>query len=477
MTKHLIILCGLFTVFYFLARGTAWYGPYTYDEADYMYAVSLGWSRNWMDSSSLPLLEFFQLGLHRGNDPSLRAELSETIRNRDDEVFYRHWHGPLYTDWLRILRRFGCAERSTRALNDAFPIAAAILMYFGALWVVPGAAGQIAAILGPVLYLWSFPVIKTTELAPHQLFAVCVVVALLPLAKIFQTSGSARRYWYAAVIGAALAFCVLEVAFALILTQLICGYIARERLNPDLALAARSIAVFFATVLIIWPAAVLRLSFIKAYFFMAYLAVFRPGAWGTNISIGETWRLRFVNSPLPWVLLAVGLVFLLNDRAKASVLIPSAIFSAFMFLAILPTNTDLTRYVLPLLPGVVLFAAFSAGLITEQWRPSLRVAAVVLICATMFATSWPTVRARMPAQNRKAEVMLTLVRENGLPPKTLLVPHEDIPMVHYYFPACHFKTYYDENAIPGAARSGSIDGIIYRGDPPRFMPVVAAVRE
>jgi hypothetical protein len=471
MTKHLIILGGLLTVFYFLARGTAWYGPYTYDEADYMYAVSLGWSRNWMDSPSLPLLQFVRIGLHSGNDASLRAELSETIRNSNDVVFYRHWHGPLYTDWLRITRRFDCAERSTRALNDAFPIAVAILMYFGALWVMPGAAGQIAAILGPVLYLWSFPVIRTTELAPHQLFAVCVAVALLPLAKMFGTSGFARRNWYAAVIGTAFAFCVLEVAFALVLTVLICGYIARERLKPDLALAVRSIVLFLATVLVIWPAAVFRLSFIKAYFFMAYLAVVRPGAWGKNISIGETWRLRFVNSPLPWLLLAAGLVFFLNDRARTSVLIPFAIFSAFMFLAILPTNTDAPRYVLPLLPGVVLFAAFSAGLIAEQWRPPLRVAAVLLMCAAMFTTSWPRVRAGMPAENRKAEVMLTLVSENGLAPKTLLVPHEDIPMIHYYFPASHCKTYYDESAIPDAVRTGRIDGVIYRGDPPRFMPV------
>jgi hypothetical protein len=477
MTKHLLILAGVLTVFYLLARGTAWYGPYTYDEADYMYAVSLGWRGNWLDLPSLPLLEFVKIGLHRGNDDSVRTELSETIRSSNDVVFYRHWHGPLYTDWLRILRKFDCAERSTRVLNHTFAIVAALLMYFGALWVVPGLGGQIAAILGPVLYLWSFPVIRATELAPHQLFSVCVVATLLPLAKIFGTAGYARRYWYAAVVGTAIAFCVLEVAFALILCLLICGYIARERLKPDFAFAARSIAAFLATALIIWPASVFRLSFIKAYFFMAYLAVFRPGAWGANISIAETWRLRLVNSPVPWVLLTVGLVFFLKGRAKATVLIPPAIFSSLMFLNLLPINTDLPRYVLPIFPGVVLFAAFWAGLAVECWRPLWQVAAVVLICASMFATSWPKVRARMPVQNRQAEDMLALVRANGLPPKILLVPHEDIPMVHYYFPASRFKTYYDESAIPDEVRQGSIDGVIYRGNPPTFLPAKAIVKE
>ena len=45
MLKHLIILGGAFAGFFLLARGVAWYGPYTYDQADYMYAVSLGWSQ------------------------------------------------------------------------------------------------------------------------------------------------------------------------------------------------------------------------------------------------------------------------------------------------------------------------------------------------------------------------------------------------------------------------------------------------
>jgi hypothetical protein len=477
MTRHWLIVGGLLTVFYFLARGTAWYGPYTYDEADYMYAVSLGWRGNWLDSPSLPFLEFVRIGFHRGNDASARLELSENIRDSNDVVFYRHWHGPLYTDWLRILRQFDCAERSTRILNAVFPIAATLLMYFGALWVVPGPAGRIAAILSSVLYLWSFPVIRTTELTPHQLFAVCVVATLLPLVKLFGVSASARRYWYAAVVGAALAFCVLEVAFALIFSLLICGYIARERLRPDLPFAARSIAAFLATVLIIWPAAVFKMSFIKAYFFMTYLAVFRPGAWGADLSIGETWRLRFVNSPVPWVVLTAALVFFFKGRAKAAALIPPAVFSALMFLNTLPVKTDLPRYTLPLFPAVVLFAALSTGLVADRWRPSWRFAAVVLICAAMLATSWPKVRTRMPVQNRRAEAVLALVRVNSLPPKILLVPHEDIPMVHYYFPASRFKTYYDESAIPDLARKGSIDGVIYRGDPPRFVPVAAVVTE
>ena len=49
MLKHAAILVGLLAVFYFLAKGTVMYGPYSYDEADYMYAVSRGFTANSMD--------------------------------------------------------------------------------------------------------------------------------------------------------------------------------------------------------------------------------------------------------------------------------------------------------------------------------------------------------------------------------------------------------------------------------------------
>ena len=171
-------------------------------------------------------------------------------------------------------------------------------MYFGALWLMPGAAGQIAAILTTVLYLWSYPVVRSTELGPHQLFATCVAAALLLIARMFDAPQPAvRSYWYAAVVVTAVAFCSLEVAFALILTILVCGYLLRERLKPDMAFAARTIGWFVATVLTLWPGAILKLSFVKAYLFMAYLALFRHGAWGAGATVGETGGFVLLSRP------------------------------------------------------------------------------------------------------------------------------------------------------------------------------------
>jgi hypothetical protein len=466
--KHVLILAGVLGTFYFLARETVWYGPYIYDEADYMYAVSLGWRANWMDSPGISLPAFVQVGLHRGPEAGQQTELSEMIRNSNDVVFYRHWHGPMYTDWLRFLRQFARDERSTRTLGRVFPVATAILLYFGALWVLPGAGGQIAAIAGPVLYLWSFPVVRTVELAPHQLFAGCVVAALLLLVKMQQAS-SARPYWYGAAAATGVAFCVLEVGVALILTVLVCGYLGRDRLRPDLPFVAKSIGAFLAPILIIWPAAVFKLSFVKAYLFMAYLVVFRKGAWGNDVSLSETWRLRFVNSPVPWILFLAGIGFFFLNRRKA-VLIPFAAFSMWMFLALFPVNTDSPRYALPLLPGVVLLGATAAGLWVAHWSSAQRAAAAVAICASMLATSWPPVRSRMPVPNRRADAILALVRDQGLGQEILLVPHGDLPMLHYYFPESRFRTYTDERTIEQDVRSRVVDGVLY-ADPPRLVPV------
>jgi len=458
--KHLLVLCGIFGGFYFLARGMTADGPFSYDEADYMYAASLGWTANWMDSPALSLPEFLRAGL-RGRARSERNNLSELIRSTNDVLFYRHWHGPLYADWLGLLRRFGLDERSTRAAGVVFPLAATILLYFGALCLLPGRAGEIAGILASVLYIWSVPVLRTTELAPHQFFAVTTIVALLLLAKTLQGPPSARLHWYGALIATGLSFGLLEVALALVLTVLICGHLGRDRLRPDFAFAGKSLGALLSPVLIFWPTAIFKLSFIKAYLFMAYLAVFRRGAWGSTISTGQTWWLRFANSPVTWILFAFAVGFFVRSRAKAPLLIPFATFSIAMFLVIVPVNSATPRYILPLLPGVVLLGAFATGIVAARTSPVLRSGAVVVICAAMFVTSWLNVQISRPAPDRRSEALLAFVRNPSVSPRTLLIPHDDLPTLHYYFPNSRFKTYYDEAEIPDQIRSGGIDGVIY----------------
>jgi hypothetical protein len=469
--RHLLILAVAVAVLFYVARGTVIPGPYTYDEPDYMYAVSLGGLANAIDSPTMPLTEFVNIGLDRGREPGAKLELSDRIRSSGDVVFYRHWHGPVYSDWLGVVKHFSSSELTTREWNYVFPVVAAVLMYFGALWLMPGAAGQTAAILAAVLYLWSYPVVRSTELGPHQLFSACATAALLLTARMFDGPlPSVRSCWYAAVVIAAVAFCALEVAFVLIFTMLVCGYLLRARLEPDLAFAARTAGFFVATVLLLWPAAIVKLSFVKAYLFMAYLALVRPGAWGSGATIAETWRLRLIDSPVPWVLAAAGAVYFVTRWREARVLIPFALFSLSMSAAILPVKTTEARYSLPFWPGLVLFAACSTGMLLSKWKPAARFTAVALLCVAMLATSWPSLRRGLPRLNTRCVAMLALIRDQGLEHKPVLVPHEDWPMLHYYFSGSQFRQYEDANTIPEQIRNAESEGVIDRSDPPRWIP-------
>jgi hypothetical protein len=452
MIKHAAILSGLIVVFLFLVRPSVIWGQYTYDEADYLYAVSLGPQANWLDSPTLPLPEFLKIGLGRGRDKSQRSDLSELIRNTNDVVFYRHWHGPLYIDWLTLLKPFAWDEQSMRALNYALAIATALLMYFGALWLLPKPADQLAATLAAMVYLWSFPVINSPELAPHELFVLCVVAALLLLAS--------QRHWYAAIVATALAACTLEVAFALVATLLICGHLIREQLQPSLSFAVKSAAAFLISILIVWPAAIFKLSFIKAYLFMAYLAMFRKNAWGSDVTVWQTWLLRFQTSPIPWIMLAFSILLIAMRRVPWSpILMPFAIYGVSMFLAILRVNTQTPRYILPLWPAIVLFAAFTTAIWLVNFPPAVRYTGVGLIAAAMFVTSYNVLQERHPIHDPRAYALLDMIRQKHLTDKRLLVPASDLPMIHYYFPRTHLKPYHDASEIP--ADLSAFDSVIY----------------
>src|SRR4051794_23277003 len=69
---------------------------FTYDESDYMYAVSKGFVASYIDRPSLSILDFVRTGIRSGLHSGERLNLSEYIRQQDDITFYRHFHAPLY---------------------------------------------------------------------------------------------------------------------------------------------------------------------------------------------------------------------------------------------------------------------------------------------------------------------------------------------------------------------------------------------
>lgn len=458
--KHLAVLIGVLSLFLLFAYRQVKTNAFGYDEADYMFAAQRGFVANYLDSPSYSFLQFVRIGLAKGRKTGGSTQLSSMVRRSGDIYFYRHSHGPLYFYWLMAVSAIDAGEKSVRSLSLVFPVLSAIAIYFGCLWLIPGPQGWIAAILASSMFLFNPATIRTTEVAPHQMFVMCFIVTLLFLAKVLLTGQ--RSYWYAALFMTGVTFSTLEIAFVLVPLVVACGYLERDRLAVNWPLALRSAGIFLATLLLIYPAAFLKLALAKAYLFMAYLAVMRKSPWG-DVTLAETWAIRFRNSPVEWILIAIALVLWLRSKPKFRAAIPFLLFGAMMLLITLPVRTDVPRYVLPFLPALEVFAAMVLSAVVVRWRfAGLATAAA---CAALALSAWAGSSAH-PVQSgpNRFDRLIAEVRERNLGSRRLLVSQYDVPTLHYYFPNADLTSYTEEPLVADAA----YDALIRDTDPVRI---------
>ena len=64
-----------------------------------------------------------------------------------------------------------------------------------------------------------------------------------------------------------------------------------------------------------------------------------------------------------------------------------------------------------------------------------------------------------------ASMLITQVNEQKLGDKRLLVPHDDLPTLHYYFPNADLTAYADDTSLPAGRLS---DAIVRASDPVRI---------
>jgi hypothetical protein len=472
--KHLALAGLLAAVAWSWSREEVDSSVYGYDEADYMFAASRGFLANWSDSPSFSLPEFVRLGLSKGADNSQRSDLSVLLRDSGEMNGYRHWHGTLYFYGLALAPE-DASEHTVRVLALSAGLLGLAAIYLGCLWIWPivegGADGTLAAVLTSLLFLWSPAVIRSTEIAPHLLFAAVCLGALFATAK-FRETGK-RSHWYAALALSGVAFCTMELAFALIATVLICGHLERERLlgpagwSGAAQFAWRSLAAFLAPVLLLWPAGLYKLNFIKSYLFMAYLAVFRKGAWG-DVTFAETWVYRFKAMPVEWIALALALGLFFGGRffgwrnwpgrRQMSVFL---IFGVIMLVVVLRVNSFSLRYMLPFFPALMVFTGGVLAAAMQRLKMPARWALALLLAGLVFVDTARQVNAQPPEPDRQWFARLDTLRDPRWQGKTLLVPQGDIPTLHFYFQDIAFRGYLDPSAIPARLSAQHFDGVIY----------------
>lgn len=422
--------------------------PYGYDEADYLLTAERGFLAHWWDSPSLTLPEFVRLG----RSGSERRALSDMVRERGFVDFYRHWHGPLYFYWMMNLD--ASCERCARWVSLVFHFAAYLVVYAG----VSALAGIPAGLAAAVGYWISFTNLQTAiQLIPHSLFTLCYITSLLAMAWWLK-SGRAWA-WYTAVVFAALAFCTLEVALILIATLAATAWLGRERFTR--AMALRSVGVFVTTVLVVWPAGLLKLSFVKAYIFMAYLALFRKAAWGTE-NVAGSWVGRILASPVEWALLLAGVALVAWKWRRWRELLPLAVFGVLMIGAVGKVAADEQLFLVPRYQAPYLTALLVLGVacVVKLFEGARAWAAAAVLMALL---GWNA--ARQYAENPVPSYFPWLqvvagLKQQSLDGKMVLAPAGATPVMRYYLRGIRWAPYESDAALEQEIARMHPDGFV-----------------
>ncbi|MDQ2900055.1 MAG: hypothetical protein M3Y07_09675 [Acidobacteriota bacterium] len=443
---------GFFSVF----RTAPSVAPYVYDESDYMSAASRGLVANFLDKPSLSLIGFLRVGLGTGIDRAKRTNLSEYIRSTKDITFLRHFHGPIYFYWLATLAPLVHADEYWMRFSGLIlQFATFVIIYIGALSLV----GRTAALISSFLFLFSPSELGAfTQLSAHVPYVLFAVLTLILFA-------SGR--FYLAVAAFAFAFCSIEYAILLPIAC-ICGARTRACGVPTHGdTAFRSVGLFLLTVLILWPMGILKLSALKSYFYISYLALLRKGSFGTQ-SPPAIWFQRLQASPLEYSLaiLSVLLVILyLRKLPGKRLLVPCLVYATLMFLTTLKNTSLNPTYISSILPALALVTGTIMAQILDKFPKALRMALLAALLIVIVSEGYrrlPPPYAPNPGRSR----LLASIRQAGIAQSSALVPYDLLPTLSYYFPSMDIHAYLPSDnltAILEKFRSGGYRNLVYSG--------------
>ncbi len=457
---HFVCLLALAGVYALLAARVVYPGPYDYDESDYVFASRVSSWGQANDNPSLGLAQFINIGRSARGGGGERTELSQLIRSSNDVLFYRHWHGPFIAYWLLALKSFHLDETGMRRAGAIVPLLTSLMIYSGAVWISGSWLGVMAGFLGSSFYLWSYAVVRTSEITPHQMFSTFCLAALILTAKLISTGG--RLYWYLAIVATALAFCTIEVAFVLVFTLACVAWVERRALRTDWGLVGKSILLFAGVIALAWPAALYKLSFLKAYAFLAYQAVYRKALWG-EFTYADVWRNRLLGFPVEWFLITAAILAYLfkRDLPGRRALYPFLIFSGLMLLVMLRVNTTMPRYLLPFQPELLVFAGFVLAGSLQLARPWVRGVGVLALASALCANTALQNQAHPVIPDSREWEVLAFIRDHHLENQALIVPAGDLPTIHSYFPESRLRGYTGEVPMAEDFRSQQFAGVLF----------------
>lgn len=453
----LVIALGFLWAFRDAAPGA----PFVYDESDYMTLARANFWINYAEPQSQSLISFINLGVKALHGQVSRAGLSDYIRETHDTAFYRHYHGPLYYDWLCFVNTLaGGNESGVRYSGLVFHLLTFGTIVLGIPWAF-GPEYRMGGWLGGALYLFSLNNILTaTELSAHVIFMWLSLLGLILIAR-FANFPAVRTY-YVALAGCAVSLCALEygvllfgcLGLALLLRrkQLFCatGSIGR--------LALTSAGLVAAIILVLWPAGLLKGTLVEGFLFIAYLTKFRKGSFGT-VSPLQVWRWRLQGDTAECVVLLVCLAviaILIWRSPRRDALLAVFLYPALMLLTTLKNTAANPRYFSSILAPVVVTASV---LLVERVRiPRPAFAAAAAAIATLLAILvWHPVMMNGAGGDPLLTAVIDTVKRE--PAHTVVVPNVLRPSITYYFPGRVVK------AVPAGIEGDAVLNAVRQANP------------
>jgi len=418
--------------------------PYTFDEADYMWAGSQGLLGNYVNTHALSFPDFVRKGLELRRAPEERGSFSQYIRATGDIDMYRHYHGPMYAYWLASLGDVGVRrERDFRGSGLLLNFAGATIILIG-FWILFPALPPVAGLVACALFVLSRTVlVATTGITPHGLFTLFCVATLFAASRFFRDLN--ERWFYAAMAAMALALCTVETAAlltaALVLAMLIDHRRIRERwpsLRVFLAFIGKGVLVFLAVMLVARPRGVTQLGVAKGFLTLAYISIYRK----TFSPFGplDLFVAKLTASPWEVSLLGVGVLagFLLWRRSKyRSELLPFVAFTAVFLTVTLKVTAPYTYYFAPLAASAVVLTAEVFGELWNRLAKPWGLALLAVIVTSLVAQTlqWHAVAQDIHDQRPFSFAVLKALHDRPVPvTQRFYVPYQLVPTLHYYLP-------------------------------------------
>ncbi len=431
--------------------------PYTYDEADYMFAVSHGFWANYLDRPSLSFLEFLKLGFSKGLDDRERVNLSEFIRHSGDVSFYRHYHGPLYYYYLTGIQYFwGTAEYVMRIATLVWLILCYLLVYAACFFLLETNPRPAALVSGSLVLFSPSLLSASIQITPHSMFLFFAVFNLLLMGKILESEDirKNRLYLFTLFIGLSLSFLVLENAPFLFATYLFCLVWQREiflknTFNQRISLPLwYNFLLFLLLLLLCWPGGLLKLTIIKNYLFFAHHALKRADYQGV-IGFLEIWEKLLARSPLELaVILMTPLAALYVILIQKKKFLVPFIFFAFLIIVSNTLNKSIIispKYISAALPALYLAAGIIvAHVFAGRQRSAYILSLIFLLLIALNNYAFFQKNKNLYTQDEEVcitNTFLTYLRNNNIPEKVLLLPNYAIPAVNFYFRAYQLHAY------------------------------------